>query len=721
MISPKTLVDYKKALFSFYNVAVTNSQAWLRPLPSMSNTLKITVMKSVRDVDENISRPYQEDYLYQSNDLIPLGLSPVSLFPRCIQKDISKSGLKTAYFYNSLPIGGAKKTLLETAGSYIEILDNSPNGKNIRIDTTAIHGNIIGDAWFGGCSWSPSESHILYVAQTKKQKLKGLLENSEFEVSTKYDYVEDWGEKYSDINSLGLFILDTLSGEVTEIKGIDYESWTVGQPIFVPHPLSGKFSLAFTAWSNQPRKLGMIYCYQRKSQVFLLQLDETLTPLSGPVNISEGLALSRSPRVSLDGNRLAFLGSQKGFLSHGGCSELFLFNLSDYFSKATTKYEVLIPSVDLPTFQGESISFPGIFSDQLPKQCFIGENIVFSTLWGSQEVLVSFSLTENKLEKITLPISLENPSIQILDIYENSIVANISNYRSPNQLIVFDFQKNHIDSVYYGTNPSLPLTTNLTLNTLIPQGTPFNGIKGKIFQHETDKIPFQSILLYPTDIDPTKSLPLIVVPHGGPHSCMSTAYIASYAFLSSFLKVAVVHVNYRGSTGFGQASINSLLGNIGKNDVADLLTVVNNLKHKTWKDIDSEISNNDISFIDYEKIGIVGGSHGGFLGAHMCGQYPDIFKISCLRNPVTNIPAMVNVSDIPDWCFVESISDITDLYNNIASDSDLIKMRQCSPIAHIDNYKSPTLICLGAKDRRVPASQGLDFYHALKKRGVNTK
>ena len=54
---------------------------------------------------------------------------------------------------------------------------------------------------------------------------------------------------------------------------------------------------------------------------------------------------------------------------------------------------------------------------------------------------------------------------------------------------------------------------------------------------------------------------------------MTTHYFPTYAFLAVELGSAVLHVNYRGSTGFGQASVDSLLGNIGDHDVADMLQV----------------------------------------------------------------------------------------------------------------------------------------------------
>eukprot|EP01034_Spumella_vulgaris_P017873 gene17873-22809_t len=47
------------------------------------------------------------------------------------------------------------------------------------------------------------------------------------------------------------------------------------------------------------------------------------------------------------------------------------------------------------------------------------------------------------------------------------------------------------------------------------------------------------------------------------------------------------------------------------------------------------------------QVSVVGGSHGGFLAGHLIGQFPNVFKAAAMRNPVTNIPSMYTVSDIP--------------------------------------------------------------------------
>jgi acylaminoacyl-peptidase len=94
---------------------------------------------------------------------------------------------------------------------------------------------------------------------------------------------------------------------------------------------------------------------------------------------------------------------------------------------------------------------------------------------------------------------------------------------------------------------------------------------------------------------------------------------------------------------------------------------------------------------------------------------------------VMNIPSMTGISDIPDWCHIEAVgTEAADAYAltgpcKAASDAELVKMRQCSPIAHIDKVRAPCLVCLGGADRRVPPSQGIEYYHMLKSRKVATK
>ncbi len=77
------------------------------------------------------------------------------------------------------------------------------------------------------------------------------------------------------------------------------------------------------------------------------------------------------------------------------------------------------------------------------------------------------------------------------------------------------------------------------------------------------------------------------------------------------------------------------------------------------------------------------------------------------------------VSDIPDWTVVESVGLAAYDFSSFAplSPADRDKMDACSPIRYVANVTTPTLLCIGAKDRRVPPSQGMQYYHILKAQG----
>lgn len=95
-------------------------------------------------------------------------------------------------------------------------------------------------------------------------------------------------------------------------------------------------------------------------------------------------------------------------------------------------------------------------------------------------------------------------------------------------------------------------------------------------------------------------------------------------------------INYRGSIGAGQDSVNFLLGRIGTSDVADCIQAIDEAFSK-------------YSWLDPNRVILVGGSHGGFLVTHLSGQYPTKFKVVVARNPVIDVASMSIISDIPDW------------------------------------------------------------------------
>ncbi|CAG5127755.1 unnamed protein product, partial [Candidula unifasciata] len=160
---------------------------------------------------------------------------------------------------------------------------------------------------------------------------------------------------------------------------------------------------------------------------------------------------------------------------------------------------------------------------------------------------------------------------------------------------------------------------------------PLDWLTWQVIQHKPSKerqhpkfpaLDYESILCLPTRSQPDGLPPLIVFPHGGPNVSFDTAFNYITAFFTR-CGYAVLMVNYRGSTGFGQSSVLSLTGTIGTQDVADVESAM------------VEVLTKDVA--DGNRLLAFGGSHGGFLTTHLIGQYPDTFKAAATRNPVINL------------------------------------------------------------------------------------
>lgn len=86
-----------------------------------------------------------------------------------------------------------------------------------------------------------------------------------------------------------------------------------------------------------------------------------------------------------------------------------------------------------------------------------------------------------------------------------------------------------------------------------------------------------------------------------------------------------------------------------------------------------------VGYVDNEKVVVMGGSHGGFLTGHLLGQHHDRFKAGVLRNPVLDLALMNQISDIPDWCFVEG-------YGSQACAPNLLARNFCKYSEHIVHF-----------------------------------
>eukprot|EP00986_Skeletonema_menzelii_P013582 scaffold8048_cov134-Skeletonema_menzelii.AAC.2 len=733
----------------------------------------VTATRSVRDIDTNSRR----SFVYNIPLASPSLAAPPMELPTKIKARIpSPSGSQLAVLVEESVPSDIEGKGQDTKRHVMEIWTNNGHHLAKRIVLpSSIHGPVCTDfAWFGGISWNPDETALVYSAEVNKPKTSSYFATSKGEDEKDDDDTivggqytlgvgkkEDWGEKYGTTALLALFCLNVSTGKIGVIENVPACTNTasqttdgnhvLGQPIFSP---CGK-AVVYTGWDaggggEMPRRLGAIYCYHRPCQIYSSPVSQLLKRLETDntegdkddkiadddfVCITPNDRLSRSPRFSSPSDgvaKLAYLSHTKGFDTHNGCMAL---HTSDWcMTKGSvmdgTK-KVVVDVVTLPGERGDEgkisgLGFPGLFLNQLSDRCFSpdGKFILTSTQWGSVLRVVSISVDDGSVTPIKFDMrdgdnrEEAEPSQQFLCFTEDGgaiVTQSECNYPTMLGSLPSTFLENIEGGISSQVLAELPPAATSSFSSLSSSGSCFKAGSGysykimNILPEQGDvKVDVSSILLLPDDAGDEK-LPLIVVPHGGPHSATPTTFVPSYGYLCQHGRYAVLHVNFRGSTGFGQAALESLAGSAGTQDVLDVVAA-------TRAAIDTGL-------IDPGRVGICGGSHGGFLAAHLSGQHPDLFKVASMRNPCINIASMVTATDIPDWCYVETLGLGKYEWDNFRAPSkeENDKMWDNSPIAHLQNVKAPTLVALGMKDRRVPPSQGLEYFHSLRAKNLPTK
>ena len=704
----------------------------------------LSFVRSARDIDLNTKRKFLHHVIINktSKDIVSLPVSQLSSEVK--YRSVSPSGDKIAIFST------------QNDESVVEIWTNGGTClcRKIVLPKT-LHGDVCTDiSWFGSFSWNKEETALVYSAEMVPPKTKSYFARKE-EGNTQngsitsfmgktntigYGKGEDWGEKYTSTVRLKLFILQIQTGMVAEVKNVPgytdkttNSGFVLGQAIFSP---CGN-QIVYTGWDaggggNMPKRLGSVYCYQRHCAIYSSPIFRLMKKLSG-MDVKEeededeeytcltpNDRLARSPRfLHVKETRkdcLIFLCNSLGFDTHGGVMGLHMMEWNEEGAVTGTKRTV-VDVIDTPI---DESSFPGLFVNQLPHGRFAtpdGNFIFATTQWRSITKVVKIDINTGEVHQIRATCLNEekskNSSQQLLCVSDSGdLVITQSEPNAPPVLAFLSSQPHSSEDKDLSSDFIFePFGVISASSKFVPnaQESPcfsYHVLKSKPL-HGADNGCIEGILLLPKNEG--QKAPLIVVPHGGPHSCTPTSYIPSYAFLCSS-GYAILHVNYRGSSGFGQRALESLAGTAGTQDVQDVVDILN------------QVSDDFCDHLDLSRVGVCGGSHGGFLVGHLTGQYPSLFCCAAMRNPVTNIPGMVTATDIPDWCYIETLGINSYEWKRFSGPTkeQLSKMWMASPIAHVGNVTTPTLIALGLQDKRVPPSQGYEWYYALRSKGVAT-
>jgi dipeptidyl aminopeptidase/acylaminoacyl peptidase len=188
--------------------------------------------------------------------------------------------------------------------------------------------------------------------------------------------------------------------------------------------------------------------------------------------------------------------------------------------------------------------------------------------------------------------------------------------------------------------------------------------------------------------------PLIVLPHGGPTGQTVDSFSPRIIALVSRGYI-VVAPNVRGSTGYGADFERANYQDLGGGDLQDEVYAVKFMK--------------ETGYVDTKKIGITGGSYGGFMTLMAIGKAPDVWA------------AAVEEYGIIDWYTMLKHSDpyLQEYEKSLLGDpeKDRDKYEAASPIKYLHNERAPLLVLQGENDIRVPREEAAQVVEILKKDG----
>ncbi len=239
------------------------------------------------------------------------------------------------------------------------------------------------------------------------------------------------------------------------------------------------------------------------------------------------------------------------------------------------------------------------------------------------------------------------------------------------------------------TTPSTPIHRLTDCNETLfsefllatPEYMPYTGADGW---------PIDGWILKPHGFDPEKKYPLIVEIHGGPHTQYGYGFFHEMQVLAAEGYV-VFYTNPRGSCGYGYEFAAAVYGAWGEKDLLDILHGIDTLLQR--------------GYIDEQRLGVTGGSYGGFMTNWLIG-HDDRFRVAITDRCVSNLASMFGSSDV-GWGITEDVLDTTPWEN-------LERYMQRSPISYVQHMHTPLLILHSEQDLRCHIEQAEQLFAALK-------
>jgi dipeptidyl aminopeptidase/acylaminoacyl peptidase len=245
-----------------------------------------------------------------------------------------------------------------------------------------------------------------------------------------------------------------------------------------------------------------------------------------------------------------------------------------------------------------------------------------------------------------------------------------------------------------GDGPARKLTD---LNRDVLNGKTVEPVQSFTFISNDNKWTVEAFLTFPADFRADRKYPLIVNIHGGPHGQQGPAFDFKNQVYTSH-GWATLMVNYRGSTGYGQAFTDGVFADQNGNEAQDVLYGLSAaMRRYLW--------------IDRDRLGVEGTSYGGQLSAWLITQ-TNIFKAAIPTAAITNIISYnymtyYNQYEQMEWGAFPHQGNLMDV------------LWEHSALKHVAKAHTPTMMVHGENDADVPIAEAEQYYIALRDVGVD--
>ncbi len=500
-------------------------------------------------------------------------------------------------------------------------------------------------------AWSPDGKQIAFISSTPDDRAAAA--SGDPIVITRYLYKPDYGEgltRFNDNQRLHIFVADVATKKIRQLTQGNYDEHSID---WSP---DGK-QIVFA--SNRDPNQDEFFNYD----LFTLQLaDNSIHRLTATEYCEY------APRWSPDGKSIAYLGTRRG--------------LTD---RETTMEDT---HVWLMSADGSNRREIGNIN--------VIDNRQNAPQWSPDGSAVYFIVQERgSYHLVRLPISGGQPE------YVVNGVGGVGGWSVANNGgVAYSFTTPRDASQLYYKPSGTPPRQLTDLNHDLLAGKSIADVESFTFLSNDNRFEVEAFLTKPIGLDVTANAkhPLIVVIHGGPHGQNGPLFNFKQQVYAAH-GYAVLNVNYRGSTGYGQKFADAVFGDQDGNEGQDVLYGVSAAVHRyLW--------------IDRERMGIEGVSYGGQLTDWLITQTNE-FKAAI---PTAGIANLVSYNYMTYYNQYEEME-----FGQFLHQGNLMDVAwERSALKHIAAAHTPTLIMHGENDNDVPIAEAEQLFVALKDVGVDT-